>query len=139
MEKYVRSIRITVPFSDVDMMGHVNNVRYFTYFETVRAEHLHNLTKGKDAPGLGLILVRAEIDYKSPAKWLDVLLVKMRTIAVGNSSWVYEYEIVDETSDRVIATGKTVQVAYDYGTSTSIAIPEKMKEKLLKEIEDTKD
>ena len=88
---------------------------------------------------MGLIIARAEIDYKYPAKWLDVLLVKMRTVAVGNSSWVYEYEIVDEKSGKVIAVGKTVQVAYDYGTRTTIAIPEEVKEKLLKEIEETKD
>ena len=126
---------MTVPFSDIDMMGHVNNAKYFTYLETVRAEHMYGLGGG----ALGLIIARAEIDYKYPAKWLDVLLVKMRTIAVGNSSWVYEYEIVDEKSGRVIAVGKTVQVAYDYGTRTPITIPEKMKEKFLKEIEETKD
>jgi len=139
MKKYVHSLRMTVPFSDIDMMGHVNNARYFTYLETVRAEHMHNFTKGRDALELGIIIARAEIDYKYPAVWLDVLLVKMRTISVGNSSWVYEYEIVDEKSDRVIALGKTVQVAYDYGTKTPIAIPEELKKMLLKEIEETKD
>jgi len=139
MEKYVHSIRMTVPFSDIDMMGHVNNARYFTYLETVRAEHMYNLTKGKDADGLGVIIARAEIDYKAPARWLDALIVKMRTIAVGNSSWTYEYEIFDEKNNWVIAVGKTVQVAYDYRTRTPIPIPPDMKEKLLGEIEETKD
>ena len=139
MEKYVKCVKMTVPFSDIDMMGHVNNARYFTYLETVRAEHMYNLTKGEDAQGLGVILARAEIDYKAPARWLDVLLVKMRTITVGNSSWAYEYEIFDEKNNRVIATGKTVQVAYDYTTRTPVPIPQEMKEKLLKEIEETKD
>src|SRR5208283_3539464 len=55
------------------------------------------------------------------------------TISVGNSSWVYEYEIVDEKSDRVIALGKTVQVAYDYGTKTPIAIPEELKRRRILE------
>ena len=139
MEKYVRAIRMSVPFSDIDMMGHVNNARYFTYFETVRAEHMYNLTNGRDAQGLGVIIARAEIDYKSPARWLDILLVKMRTTAVGNSSWTYEYEIVDEKAGKQVAVGKTVQVAYDYKRRTPVPIPEDMKEKLLKEIEETKD
>jgi len=144
MEKYVHSMRMTVPYSDIDMMGHVNNARYFTYFETVRAEQMHKLKEGEignenDPHGLGVILARAEIDYKYPARWLDVLLVKMRTTAVGNSSWVYEYEITNEKSQRVVATGRTVQVAYDYGKGASIPIPEEVREKLLKEIEETKD
>ena len=104
---------------------------------------MFNLAKEKglerERDSLGLIIARAEMDYKNPAKWLDVLLVKMRTASVGNSSWVYEYEIVDQKSGKVIAVGKTVQVAYDYKKGSPIAIPEELKQILLKEIEETKD
>jgi YbgC/YbaW family acyl-CoA thioester hydrolase len=147
MKKYVHSIRFTVPFADVDMMGHVNNVRYLTYFETARAEHMHNLTTGREelaTPGvepsrLGVILARAEIDYKHPARWMDVLVVKMRTISVGKSSWTYEYEIEREKDRRVIAVGKSVQVAYDYTKGRPIPIPEKVRSLLLREVDETKE
>ncbi|HZW55715.1 MAG TPA: thioesterase family protein [Nitrososphaerales archaeon] len=129
-------MKFVVPFSDVDMMGHVNNARYLTYFENVRTEHLYTETSVDD---LGIIIARAEVDYKSPARWQEELLVKMRTVALGTTSWVYEYEILAVEDGRTIATGKTVQVVYDYKSKTPVAIPDKYREILKREIEETKD
>jgi len=136
LEKFVHSMKFVVPFSDVDMMGHVNNARYLTYFENVRTEHLYTETSVDD---LGIIIARAEVDYKSPARWQEELLVKMRTVALGTTSWVYEYEILAVEDGRTIATGKTVQVVYDYKSKTPVAIPDKYREILKREIEETKD
>ena len=119
------------------MLGHVNNVRYLTYFETVRTEHLYNFSKKHNVNSMAVILARSEIDYKAPAKWGDELTVMMRTISVGNSSWVYEYEVVNN-SGILIASGKSVQVAYDYEKQSSIAIPERIREELVREMEETK-
>ncbi|MHB8566910.1 MAG: acyl-CoA thioesterase [Nitrososphaerales archaeon] len=138
MEKYIYKIKFTVPYSDIDMLGHVNNAKYLTYFETVRTEHFFNSGKKIKLGGVGVIIARSEIDYKAPARWHDELTVKMRTVSVGNSSWVYEYEIVSE-NNHVVAVGKSVQVAFDYGAQKSVPIPKEVRVLLLKEIEDTRD
>ena len=121
------------------MLGHVNNVRYLTYFEIVRTEYLYDFSKRLNVDGLAVILARSEIDYKLPAKWRDELVVKMRPITIGNSSWVYEYEVLREKDMVVVAVGKSVQVAYDYEKKATIPIPTKIKEAIMKEIEETKD
>ena len=59
-------MKFVVPFGDVDMMGHVNNVRYLAYFENARVEHLHSMGEKLRVEDMGLILAHAEIDYKSP-------------------------------------------------------------------------
>lgn len=137
--KALYSLKVIVPFSDVDMMGHVNNAKYLTYFENARTEYLYSVMGKIDAESLGIIIARAEIDYKSPAKWHDELTVNMRTASIGNTSWVYEYEIVNEKEKSLVATGKTVQVAYDYKERTPIQIPPAIRERLLREIEQTKE
>ena len=119
------------------MMGHVNNAKYLSYIETVRAEHLLSLYPNGRRQ-IGVIIARAEIDFKVPAKWRDELIVKMRTLSVGNSSWVYEYEITNNKTNSLVATAKTIQVAYDYSSGHSIPIPVEIKEKLLREIEESK-
>ncbi len=140
MDKYVYKTTFTVPFSDIDMLGHVNNAKYLTYFETARTEHLFNIERKTKFMGLGVIMARVEIDYKSPARWHDELTLKMRTVSVGNSSWVYEYEIVNEKeNNRVIAVGKSVQVAFDYKAQKPVPIPPAGREMLLREIEETRD
>lgn len=137
MMKAIQSIKIVVPFSDVDMMGHVNNARYLTYFEMVRTEYLYSQAGKLVANDLGIIIARAEVDYKYPAKWRDELTVNMRTSSLGNSSWTYEYEIVNEKENRLIALGKTVQVAYDYKKGVPIPLTPDLRNRLLKEIEQT--
>lgn len=131
--------RFRVPFGDVDMMGHVNNAKYLTYFETARTNLVTKAFGNFAKERTGLIIARAEIDYKSPAKWNDELIVRVRPISLGNSSFVYEYEIINEQSKKLVATGKSVQVAYDYAKGVSIPIPEPIKSLLAKEIDETKD
>ena len=83
---------------------------------------------------MGLILAHAEIDYKSRAGLRDELRLNLRVASVGNTSWVYEYEILNERENRIVATGKTVQVAYNYKEEKPAPIPPEFKEKLLKEM-----
>ena len=129
------TMRFVVPFGDVDMMGHVNNVRYLGYLENVRFEHLQSIASDAESQEKGLILAHAEIDYKAPAFYRDELSVGIRVASVGKSSWVYEYEVISVRDSRLVALGKTVQVAYDYKAKKSIPIPESFREILLKLME----
>lgn len=131
-------MKFRVPFGDVDMMGHVNNAKYLTYFETARTNLLRQAFGSFPQGKLGLIIARAEIDYKSPARWDDELTVKVRPGSIGNSSFVYEYEITNQDG-KVVATGKTVQVAYDYAKGVPIPVPELARDILTKQIEESKD
>lgn len=116
-------------------MGHVNNARYLIYFENARTEHVYSIVGEWKKQNLGFILAHAEIDYKFPAVYRDQLEVRIRVSSVGNSSWVYEYLVLNVQDKRTLATGKTVQVFYDYAQAKSVPIPLELKEKLLKEIE----
>lgn len=128
-------MKLVVPYGDVDMMGHVNNVRYLAYFENARVEHMHSILGEWNFTEVGLILAHAEIDYKSTAKLRDELTVNIRTSSVGNTSWIYEYEIQNERENRLVATGKTVQVAFDYTQGKPIPIPSEIRAKLQQEVE----
>ena len=54
------------------------------------------------------------MDYKRPIKMGAELDVKMWTSRIGGKSWDFDYEIKDRSTGVPYATGKTVQVAYDY-------------------------
>jgi acyl-CoA thioester hydrolase len=144
ISKPAHEIEVKVPYGDIDWLGHVNNAKYLTYFETARAELMWK-TFGKEErkKWLDVIIARAEIDYRAPAKWNDVLIVKVRPVSIGNSSWIYEYEIELKEDKRgrgkIIAQGKTVQVAYDYESKKSVPIPSNFRELLMQQIEETTD
>lgn len=116
--------QIPVRFRDCDPLGHVNNAVYLTYLETAR------LVLWKAQGVDGVILARAEVDYRSQARYGQNLEVRVRLEGLGRSSFRYEYEIVDVPSGRVVVTAKTVQVYFDYAAQSPVEIPEAVRVRL---------
>ena len=121
-------------------MGHVNNAVYLTYLEQARFSHWRALgiARGSghidstiadgsapaDVPGV--IIARAEIDYKRPAKYGDQLEVRVGYGAIGRTSFTYEYEIVD-TAGPTVALAKTVIVRFDYAIGRPVPLTDDLK------------
>jgi acyl-CoA thioester hydrolase len=125
------SIRVKVSFRDIDALGHVNNAVYFTYMESARAEYWMRLFDITELRELGFIVAHAECDYKIAARFGEELEVSIWTSSVGNSSFVWEYEIRRAASGELVASGKTIQVYYDYATESKRLVPEEVRTKLL--------
>jgi len=123
--------RIQVRFSDLDLMGHVNNSVYLSYFEMARVDYFAKiLGLGWDWNSQGIILVRNEIDYLKPILLHDKPLVFISLEDIGNKSFTLSYKI--KVKENLVTTGKSVMVAYDSVISKSVLIPKKMREALLK-------
>jgi acyl-CoA thioester hydrolase len=158
----VFSHQLEVRFRDCDAMGHVNNAVYLTYLEQTRFHHWRALRrssgrpehKSRGAAGIaneaigspaspgesmgedvlgGVIVARAEIDYRRAAKFSDVLRIDLGVAAIGRTSFTYEYEILDQ-SGALIATAKTVIVRFDYATGRPVPISEQLKQALTRDV-----
>lgn len=126
--------RLDVRFRDCDGMGHVNNAVYLTYLEQTRLLHWRErLAVDPRRSGEGIILARAEVDFRSPATFGDTLDVGLVVAKVGQSSFSYDYEIVEAADGRLVAAARTVQVWFDYATGKSVPIPEQVRLKLEEE------
>jgi acyl-CoA thioester hydrolase len=130
--------RLDVRFRDCDPMGHVNNAVYLTYLEQTRFAHWRSVW-GRGAPQLregmpGVILARVECDYRRPAKYGEVLEVRLRVAAIGRTSFRYEYEILDQ-SGRLVVAAKTVQVMYDYDAGEPVVVPPDIRAALEREMQ----
>jgi acyl-CoA thioester hydrolase len=129
----IYSHRLDVRFRDCDPMGHVNNAVYLTYLEQARFAHWRALW-GFDFEHLpdgtpGVILARAEIDYRRPAKYGDVLEVRVGLERIGRTSFAYAYEIVDEEG-QIVAHARSVQVMYDYAVGKPVPVSDEIRQKL---------
>ena len=105
---------VDVRFNDVDGMGHVNNALYLTYLEHCRMRFFTEVAGSTSERDFPFILAHAALDYKNPMKMNAQPAVKMWTSRIGGKSWDFDYEIKDKKTSIIYATGKTVQVAYDY-------------------------
>jgi len=105
-----------VRFSDVDVYGHVNNVKYFEYYQEARLAFLTSL--GRDEHNLMLVVARVNVDYKRPILFRPVpYIVESWVTRVGNSSFAMQSEIRD--GDQVLSRADTVLVTWDLQTQKS--------------------
>ena len=125
------SIRVHVRFRDIDALGHVNNAVYFTYMESARTEYWMKLFELRELREVNFIVAHAECDYKVAARFGDELEVSIWTSSIGNSSFVWDYEIRRVSSGEFIASGKTIQVYYDYAQEKTLPVPDEVRQKLL--------
>ena len=112
---------LAVRYSDYDTKGHVNNAIFLTYFEMARARAwIEGLGGDADFP---FILAEASVQYRSQAKIGDPLEIEITTSEIRTKAWVWSYVIRDARDERIVAEGRTVQVAYDYDAHRTIPIP----------------
>jgi acyl-CoA thioester hydrolase len=129
----IYSHRVQVRFRDCDPLGHANHAVYLTFLEQARFSHWRDLWGFESFAvaegGPGVILARAEIDYRAQVRPGDVLEVRIGLAGIGRTSFTYDYEVVD-AQNRVVATAKTVQVMFDYTASKPVPIPDDIRAKL---------
>ncbi|MBE2220965.1 MAG: acyl-CoA thioesterase [Anaerolineae bacterium] len=133
---YPYETEIQVTFRDLDALGHVNNAVFFSYLETARIQYItqfleQGLPTQFELLSIPIILVEATCTYKSQALFGENLTVGVGVTRFGNKSFDLMYKIVGEDG-RLVATGKTIQVMYNYDTSSAFSIPQEIKESVFK-------
>ncbi len=125
-ETFHCSTSITIRFRDLDAFGHVNNAVYFTFMEMARVAYFTQigLLKPGEFPSPFFIIAEATCQYKAPINMETRLSLQVRVSRLGNSSFDMDYRFVDEVSSAVLATGRTVQVTFDYAANRSVPLPD---------------
>ena len=122
---------IHIRFADVDIMGHVNNAVYLSYFENTRMHYFkHMLGRDWDWNKDGIILLKNEVEYIRPQQLNDSPLITMKVIKIGNKSFTLGYELT--VNDILYCKGLSILVGYDNQNHKSIEIPSSMREELEK-------
>jgi acyl-CoA thioester hydrolase len=102
------STEIRVRLPETDAFGIVFHGYFFTFFDVARMDYLRNL-KLIEKLGTGVI-VHAEADFKSPARFDDELVVHARIGAFGRTSFPFEFRVTHKRENRLVAEGRTVHV-----------------------------
>lgn len=123
--------RIQVRLTDIDILGHVNNAIYLSYFEMTRIHYFNQLV-GPDWDWMenGVVLVHNEVNYHLPIFLYDTPVIHMYCTQIGNKSFTLSYEVF--VQDQLKTTGKSTLVGFNSNKQQSIEIPETMRTALLK-------
>ncbi len=101
---------VHVRFSDVDLLGHVNNLRYLDYAQIAQVDLITGVYREARISGtVRNVVVRSEIDYVGQMNLRpEPYVVRSRVVAVGETSAAFEQEIRDGV--RVMARSRIVEV-----------------------------
>ena len=119
---------ITTRWMDNDAYGHVNNVVYYSWFDTVVNQFL--ITNGaldiERSTVIGLV-IETQCNYFAPVAFPDCIEAGVRVTKLGNSSVRYEVGIFLVGADSASAQGHFVHVYVDRVTRKPSAIPDRMR------------
>ncbi len=107
---------VHVRFSDVDLLGHVNNLRYLDYAQFAQVDLLTGVFREARVNGtVTTVIVRSEIDYVGQMNLRpEPYAVRSRVVALGDTSATFEQEIRDpDNAQRVMARSRIVEVNVD--------------------------
>jgi acyl-CoA thioester hydrolase len=117
----------------MDAMGHVNNIIYFRYFETVRIEYFNRLDMlgYQRESGIGPILASTECRYKMPLQYPDTVIAGTKILSMEDDRFVMGYEVFSTRHKRIAADGEGVIVTYDYRNNNKVPIPAALRAKIM--------
>jgi acyl-CoA thioester hydrolase len=122
--KFSTEIRVRLP--ETDVLGVVYHGCFFTYFDVARMEYLRArglLEQFRTGESLNLI-VHASADFRSPARFDDVLLVHVRVLKIGASSVTFDFRVELKSDGRLVAEGRSVHSFIDSKTWKPSRVPE---------------
>lgn len=128
---YAHFTEFTTRWRDNDVYGHINNVVYYSFFDT--AVNAHLISSGcldiQNSPIIGLV-VETGCQFFKPIAFPDVLSAGLRVAKLGTSSVRYEIGIFLKGEQSAAAEGHFVHVYVDRALNKPVPIPDRVREVL---------
>jgi acyl-CoA thioester hydrolase len=111
-------------WADNDIYGHINNVAYYAYFDSVVNRFLiehGDLNPASDSV-VGYV-VHSSADYFAPVSYPATLRLGLRVVRVGEKSLTWEVGVFAPDADQTCVTGTFTHAFVNRETGTSASIP----------------
>ncbi len=130
-DDYPHRLAIPTRWKDNDVYGHVNNVEYYSYFDTVINTWLI-LEGGLDIHGGDVIGLCAEshCEFRAALSFPEIVTAGLRVGQLGRTSVRYEIGLFGEGADEPAATGWFVHVFVDRATRRPAEMPPRLRSAL---------
>lgn len=129
---YPRFLAIATRWMDNDAYGHVNNVIFYSYFDTAVNEHL--IAEGgldiRNSPQIGLV-VETRCLFHRPLTFPQIIDAGLRVTRLGTSSVTYDIGLFERGREESAATGYFVHVWVERATRRPTEIPASIRAALM--------
>jgi acyl-CoA thioester hydrolase len=125
---YRHFLAIPTRWMDNDAYGHVNNVTYYSYFDTVVNEHLINAggLDIRDGPVVGYV-VETSCRFHRSLSFPETIDAGLRVARLGRTSVTYEIALFQRAAETPAATGRFVHVWVDRASERPADVPARIR------------
>lgn len=124
--KYAKEI--IVKKDDIDVLNHVNNVRYVQWIQDISTDHWFSSIEGKLSTNYIWVVASHYIEYKSSALLHDELSIETYVEKFEGSMSYRHVEIKNKKTNRIIVKALTKWCLIDFKTKKSMQIPSEILE-----------
>jgi acyl-CoA thioester hydrolase len=123
---------ITTRWHDNDIYGHVNNVTYYSFFDSAVNSYLIEVG-GLDIHNGEVVgfVVSSSCDYFASIAFPERIEIGLRVGKLGNSSVQYELAVFKSGEEQACAAGRFVHVFVDRGSNRPVSIPGSLRAALM--------
>ncbi len=130
MLDYKFSIPIQPRYADFDMLGHLNNATYLTYFEVARLHYFEDI--GWSLRHISNVVAHFDIDFLVPIIPKDKIICSIKTISLGDKSFKMQYELTSPDYKISYSKGHSVQVCIDKDLGKATTLPDEVRDLISK-------
>ena len=122
---------ITTRWMDNDVYGHVNNVVYYSYFDTVVNAYLieREVLDPQHSDTIGLV-IETQCNYFASLSFPDPVVAGLRVARLGNTSVRYEVGLFAQGQELSAACGHFVHVYVGRGDRRPRPLPQRLRQVL---------
>jgi len=130
MDDFPVVLRLPLLWGDMDALGHVNNTRYFRWFESARIAYFERIGLRVSEPSaIGPILAATTCDFLRPLNYPADLSVGACVPTMGRTSFTMEYAVaLSIAPNQHCARGSGVIVLINYESGEKVPIPDAMRD-----------
>ena len=122
---------VQIRFNDVDVLGHVNNTVYFSFYDTGKAYYFEAVQgKRVEWNHVDTVIANVNCAYLAPIFFGEEIEVLTTCLSIHDKSGKLLQAIREKNTGQIKSICETVMVSFDPATGQSRSLPEEWRTKL---------
>lgn len=127
--------KVEIRFNDIDILGHVNNTVYFSFYDTGKALYFKDIVDWDiEWRKVETVIANVECTYLKPLMFGDDIICATRCESIHDRSFHLLQVLADRNTGEIRSACRTVMVSFDPVTQSSTPMPERWRRALERSI-----
>ncbi|MCM1319614.1 MAG: acyl-CoA thioesterase [Muribaculaceae bacterium] len=127
--QFKHHVDLQIRFNDIDILGHLNNTVYFSFYDTGKAYYLEAVEGGHiNWQRVESVVANVDCAFINPIFFGTEIEVYTKCEHLGERSFTLFQMIADKKTDEIKSVCRSIMVSIDPDTKRSVPLPRKWRE-----------